>query len=81
MERKGAETKMYNRMYWNDIVQLIFLTYTYITFLLCSMLLVLHNIQKDLQHVTLVLTARRGVLLPLKLPWFHADIKTYNSIV
>lgn len=30
-EEKINETKMYNKMYWNDIVQLIF-PYTYITF-------------------------------------------------
>lgn len=30
-EEKVNETKMYNKMYWNDIVQLIF-SYTYITF-------------------------------------------------
>lgn len=36
-------TKMYNRMYWNDIIQLIF-SYTYITFALFNAF-VLHNIQ------------------------------------
>lgn len=30
-------TKMYNRMYWNDIIQLIF-SYTYITFALFNAL-------------------------------------------
>ena len=34
IEEKGNKTKMYNRMYWNDTIQLIFLIYTHHLFAL-----------------------------------------------
>lgn len=46
----------------------------YMQVLKSSMLLVLHNIQNG--ATAYVVQQHGGVLLPLKLPLFHADIKT-----
>lgn len=68
---------MYNRMYWNDIVQLIF-SYTYITFCFVQCFLFYTTYKMVLQCAYCDSTA--GVLLSLTLPvsCLHKNVKFHR---